>query len=60
MDNNSLSGAGKINIMILVDRIRRAIYGPTDNEQEGLRSGRVFVDQIFTIRKNGRRNRDRK
>ena len=39
---------GKIYAEILVDRLLRVTEGLTDDEQGGFRSGREYVDQIFT------------
>ena len=44
-----LSVVGKTYADILVDRVRSVTGGLIDDEQEGFRAGRGFVDQIFTL-----------
>ena len=55
-----LSVVGKIYAGILVDRVRRVTGGLIDDEQLGLRAGRGYVDQIFTLKQIGAKARKKK
>ena len=46
---------GKIYAGILVDRVRRVTEGLPDDEW-GFRSGRCFLDKIFTLKQIVRKN----
>ena len=45
-----LSMVGKIYAGVLVDRVHSMTGGLIDDEQRGLRAGRGYVDQIFTLK----------
>ena len=47
----------KIYAGILVDRVHRVTWGMIDDEQGGFRTGRGFVDQIFTLKQIGEKAR---
>ena len=49
-DISLLSVVGKIYTGILVDRVRKMTEGLIDDEQRGVRAGRCYVDQIFTLK----------
>ena len=55
-----LTVVGKIYEGILVDRVRRMIWGLIDNEQGGFREGRGCVDQIFILKQIGEKAREKK
>ena len=44
---------GKVYAGILVDRVRRVTEGLIDDKQGGFRSGKGYVDQIFTLTQIG-------
>ena len=50
----------EIYVGILVDRVRRVTEMLTDDEQGGFRTGRVGVDQIFTLKQIGEKAQDKK
>ena len=52
--------AGKIYAGILVVRVYRVIEGLTADEQGGFRSGRGCVDQIFILKQNSEKAREKK
>ena len=45
---------------ILVDIVRKVTEGLIDDEQRGLRAGRRYVDQIFTLKQIGEKARMKK
>ena len=51
---------GKIYARILLGIICRITGGLIDDEQEGFRSGRRFLDQIFTLKQIGKKAREKK
>ena len=55
-----LSVVGKIYAGILVDRVRRVTVGLIDGEQGGFRARRGCVDQIFTLKQIGEKEREKK
>ena len=55
-----LSVVGKIHTEILVDRVRRMTGGLIDDEQGSFRTGRVYVDQTFTLKQIGEKARKKK
>ena len=55
-----LNVVGKIYVGILVERVCRATGGLIDDEQGGFRAGRVYVDQIFTLKQISEKARERK
>ena len=55
-----LTADGKIYAGILVDKVRRATEGLTEDEQECFRSGRGCVDQIFTLNQIDEKAREKK
>ena len=48
-----LSMVGKIYAGILVDRVTRVTEGLIDDEQEGFKLGRGYVDETFTLKQIG-------
>ena len=48
-----LSVVGKINAVILEDRVQRVTGGLIDDEQRGFRAGRGCVVKIFTLKQIG-------
>ena len=54
-----LNKVGKIYALILVDRFHRVIEGLIDDEQEGFRAGRGYVDHIFTLKKINEKAREK-
>ena len=51
---------GKIYSGILINRVRRVTGDLIDDEQEGFRAWRGCVDQIFTVKKIGKKAREKK
>ena len=51
---------GKIYAEILVDRVHIVTGGLIDDEQGGFRGGRRCVDQIFTLKQIGEKEREKK
>ena len=41
---------GKIYPRVIVDRVRKVTEGLSEDEQEGFKTGRGCVDQIFTLK----------
>ena len=44
---------------ILVDRVHRLTGGLIDDEEEGFRAGSGWVDQIFTLKQIGEKEREK-
>ena len=55
-----LTVVGKINAGVLVDRVRRVTGGLINDEEGGVRAGRVCVDQIFTLKQLSEKAREKK
>ena len=55
-----LSVAGKIYAGILVDSVHKTTEGLIDDEQGGFRTGRGCVDQFFTLKQIGEKEREKK
>ena len=55
-----LSVVGKIYAGVLVYRVRRVTRSLIDDEQEGFRTGRGCVDQFFTLKQIGEKEREKK
>ena len=55
-----LSVVGKMYELILVDRVHRVTGRLIDDEQRSIRSGRGFMDQIFTLKQIGEKAGEKK
>ena len=55
-----LSVVGRIYAEVLVDRIPRVTEGLVAAEQEGLRSGKGFMDHTLTLKQMGEKARGKK